>query len=148
MKDIHVNDLDIQRYTFDQQECEPQIIKHIQSCEECNERVELYLSLSSTIKNQPEPTLEYNLSQLVLDQLPSNKEVETNDSYLISIIILAIAGFFILTLFSFRETIIYLLDSTFAYQNYLIISIIVFVSIVLVLDLFRSFYQKINLLNS
>lgn len=146
MKDIHASDIDIQKFAFDREDCQPDIIKHILSCEECNERVQSYLALSSFIKDQAEPTLDYNLSHLVLGQLPSTKEAETSYPYLINFIMLAIVSCLALVLFLFRGTIGYLLSSTQAYQNYFIISIIAFISTALVLDQFRAFYQKVNLL--
>ena len=148
MKNRHPSDFDIQKFAFDQLECEPHIIQHIRSCEKCSKIVETYLSLSTIIKDQPEPTLDYNLSKLVLDQLPVHKEVKTSHTYLIYFINLTIIGLALLSVILFKETITHLVGNSLTYQNYLSVSIIVFISVVLVLDIFRVFNKKIELLNS
>ncbi len=148
MKTRHATDMEIQKFIFDQSECASHTIEHIRSCEECNESVKSYLSLSSIIKEQPEPTLEYNLSKLVLDQLPPIKEPETSHNYLINFIVISLGGLIFLSLFLFKETTIYLLDNRLIQQTYFIISIILFISSIVVFDLFKSFTKKVEFLNN
>lgn len=147
MKNIHVSDFDIQQFLFDPLDCEAQIIKHINSCEECKKRVDTYVLLSSSIKNQTEPELEYNLAQLVLDEIPSNKEIAHSDTYLNTIIILT-TSFVLLILVLFRETFVFLIYNTIAQQSYFVISIAFFISFILVYDIFKTFNTKLEILNS
>lgn len=146
MKNRHVNDFEIQQYTFEQEACEPAIIKHIQSCEACKKNVEAYLSLSTTLKEQPAPTLDYDLAALVLEQLPSPKVPESTNNYLINFMVLVSIGLAISTFYLFKDTLHYLLSDRLIQRNYFFLSVAVFISIVLIIDLFRSFNKKINML--
>ncbi len=148
MNTKHLNDFEIQKFTFDQSECEPEIIDHIQVCLACKKRVEAYFSLSSAIKNQPEPILEYNLSDLVLDQIPSTSKPEKSYNYIIYSLLTASIGLIISTLFLFSETLFDLFNNALNIQYSFIISITLFISFLLGFDLFRSFNKKINKLSS
>jgi len=149
MKNIHPTDIEIQRFLFDQLECEPQIIKHILSCEDCKRRAEIYESISSSIKNQPEPKLAYNLADVIFDQLPSStNKVSPSFDYLTNFILLTISGITILAFLLFGEILTLLVNDSLPYQNYFIVSIVGFISCALVTNSFRTFNKKMNRLNS
>lgn len=148
MKNLHATDLDIQKFTFDRIDCEPHLILHINACNECNEKVEAYLSLSNSIKDQPSPSLDYNLSNIILNQLPVNQELETSNGYLISFVLFSIVGLVIWSIYLCRDTFFYLLDNTLTQQSYLLVSIVIFITLFLVYDQLRSFKKKVKILNS
>jgi len=147
MKNIHANDSEIQKFLFDNRECESQIIKHIYSCEECKKRAKIYKLLSNSLTDQPEPKLEYDLSKLVLDQITLSKEIVSNSNYLRNFIILTTIGLILLAALLFRETLTYLVNDNLLHLNYFIISTVVFISFILGYDIFRSYNNKINMLN-
>ena len=147
MKNTHASDSDIQKFLFDQLECEPQIANHIISCAECKRRVEIYKSLANDIKHQPEPKLNFNLEDVILDQLTLTKEVSSSYNYLSYFIILVLTGFTLITVLLFKETIDLIVKDTFPNQNYFIISIVVFVFFNLALNAFMTHDKNINLLN-
>ncbi|MDY8137058.1 hypothetical protein [Aquimarina sp. 2201CG5-10] len=147
MKTIHVSDYDIQQFTFDLSECEAEVVKHINSCEICKRRVEEYQLLSNTIKSQPDPIFEFNLSDQVLEQLEISPEKESTYGYFIYVLIVLSIGVVTSCLFYFKEIFIDLFKSTAAISTYLIISVTVLISLVMVFDMFRSFNKKIDLLN-
>lgn len=149
MKTTHVSDYDIQKFTFDLSECDAGIIKHIHSCRECKKRAENYLSLSHTIKNQPEPILEFNLTELVLDKLPLSSKKESDYTYFIYFLIMISIGVVVSSLYYFKGVFIDLFSNTntTAISTSFMVSVALLIIVALSLDLVRSFNKKINMLN-
>jgi len=147
MKTTHVSDHDIQQFTFDLSECEADIIKHMHSCGACKERAESYLLLSNTIKDQPEPVLEFNLTELVLDQLPQSSNKESTYTYFIYFLIIASIGVVVTALYLLKDTLIHLFSNTTTISTSFIISVAMLITFALSLDLVRSFNKKTNMLN-
>jgi len=146
MKIKHLSDYDIQQFAFDSSECKQEVIKHMSSCETCKMRVESYSSLSYAIKNQPDPILEFNLSNTVLKQLETTTEEKPYYSYSIYFLIVLSIGVVISSLYYFKETFIDLFKSNSAISMSFIIIIIALISLVMILDMLRSFNKKINML--
>ena len=143
----HLSDHDIQQYTFDRLECNPKVREHITSCNICNMRVETYLSLSTSIKSQEDPIVEFNLSNQVLKQLKSTKEKTSIYSYVIYGLIILSIGVSVSSLYSFKETIIDLFRSIPAISLAFIISITILMSLVMIFDIQRAYTKQINRLN-
>ena len=148
MKNIHVSDLDIQRFAFDQNGCEPKMVEHIRTCEKCQQRVDTYLSLADIIKGQPKVTPDYDLANLVLGKLAPSKKTWTIYNYLIGFIVFLVVGVAILTIGLYQDTISYLLDNAFINQAYCFASAIIFITIILGIDLFKSFNRKLKIVNA
>src|SRR5512138_507586 len=92
----HLSDDEVQLYVDDKKQCGMEVIQHIHSCEICKARVETYLLLIKGIQQQPQPSFDFDLSELVLSQLPPQPVKTSNDRSLswifISIGISLIAG--------------------------------------------------------
>ncbi|MDC1162051.1 hypothetical protein OAT18_01275 [Tenacibaculum sp.] len=147
MKIKHVNDQDIQQFAFDLVACKIEVAKHIQSCKTCKMRVEEYQLLSNTIKNQPEPVVEFNLAELVLNQLPLTIKEQPIYSYFVYFLIALSIGLVTSSLYYFKEFFLELFSNITTIFIYLIISITALISFVQSLDILRSFNKKINILN-
>src|SRR4026208_1222113 len=70
----HLTDDEVQQYVVDRQHCEMKIAEHIHICGECKLKAEIYQSLVTGIKQQSQPNFNFDLSALVVQQLPSAKE--------------------------------------------------------------------------
>ena len=81
----HLSDDEVQQYAVDKLDCEKRIAEHIHLCEECRSKVEVYQLLITGIKQQPQPAFDFDLSKMVLQQLPSPKTTIANDKALILI---------------------------------------------------------------
>ena len=147
MKTIHVSDFTIQQFTFDPSECEAEILKHIHSCGTCKKRAESYLSLSNTIKEQPAPVLEFDLTTLVLDQLPTSLKKESAYNYFIYFLIAVSFGVVAVALYFFNESFIDLFSNTSAIPSYFMISVAMLILTALIIDNVKSFNKKINMLH-
>jgi len=79
----HLTDDEVQQYAVDKSNCEKRISEHIHLCEECRSKVEVYQLLISGIKQQSQPAFDFDLSKMILQQLPSPKTSIANDNALI-----------------------------------------------------------------
>ncbi len=147
MKNRHLTDLEIQEYAFDRSDCEASISEHIQACEVCTKRVGAYLFLATSLKDQQEPVLDYNLSALVIAQLPAEKSNQTSSDYLLPITVCFSISLMLLTLYLFKDALQNILSATLEPQRYFIMSTILFITMALVLDIISRFKKKMNLLD-
>ena len=75
----HLTDDEVQQYVVDKQHCEVEIVEHIHLCEMCRAKVEVYQLMIKGIKQQPQPAFDFDLSKMVLQQLPSPVTKVSND---------------------------------------------------------------------
>ena len=75
----HLTDDEVQQYAVDKQHCEVEIVEHIHFCEVCSAKVEVYQMMIKGIKQQPQPAFDFDLSKMVLQQLPSPVTKVSND---------------------------------------------------------------------
>jgi len=95
----------------------------------------------------PAPSFEFELEEMILDNLPVSKKRLTAINYLTYFLIISCLALVGLALYSFWETLINLFSYTSAIVNYFIISVAILISITLSFDMYRSFNQKVDLLN-
>src|SRR5678810_1233381 len=81
----HLTDDEVQQYAVNKSSCEKRMAEHIHLCEECRTKVEVYQLLITGIKQQPQPAFDFDLSKMVLQQLPSTKTTIANDKALVLI---------------------------------------------------------------
>ena len=79
----HLTDDELQQYAIDKPNCERRIAEHIHVCEECKSKVEVYQLLVTEIKLQPQPAFDFDLSELVLQELPSPASKISNNKLLV-----------------------------------------------------------------
>lgn len=147
MKNIHLNDYDIQQFAFDPSECKTDIIEHMSSCSLCKNRVDSYLALSKSIKNLPEPKLEFDVSNRVLRQLEATSAKQSILNYFIYFLTTLSIIIAISPLFYFREFFVDLFKSNSAISTSFIISIAFLISLIMTIDMIRSYNKKISMLN-
>lgn len=66
----HVNDTQIQQYLFDRSNCDVKVLAHINTCEQCMSIVHEYEHLSQSVKELPDPVLDFDLATSILEKLP------------------------------------------------------------------------------
>jgi len=79
----HLTDDEVQQIAVDKSNCEKRIAEHIHLCEECRSKVEVYQLLIAGIKQQPQPAFDFDLSKMVLQQLPSAVSKVSTDKLLV-----------------------------------------------------------------
>ena len=73
MKYLHLTDDEIQQYVLEKANGSDTIIEHIQECTHCKERAEEYSLLFRAIQQQEKPVFDFDLADLVLQQLPKSQ---------------------------------------------------------------------------
>ena len=133
----HLTDDEVQQYAVDKPNCEKRIAEHIHLCEECRSKVEVYQLLITGIRQQPQPAFNFNLSELVVQQLPSPK-VKTSDRLLLWVLLFI--GF------GFTGTIFYYFEGSFVYLFSGIATIFIYLMIItaltIITGLFIAMYKK------
>ena len=142
----HLTDDEVQQFVVDRQNCEVKIVGHIHSCEVCRIKVEVYQVLIKGIKQQPQPAFDFDLSKMVLQQLPSPKTTIANDKALVLIF-----GFMGI---AFLGGAIYLFQSYFDLFEgiktifiYLIVITAITVLIYLLIDMYKKYQKEMKVLD-
>ena len=142
----HLTDDEVQQYVVDKQHCEVKIVEHIHSCEVCRTKVEVYRLMIKGIKQQPQPAFDFDLSKMVLQQLPSPKTRIANDKALVLIF-----GFMGI---AFVGGAIYLFQSYFDLFEgiktifiYLIAITAITVLVYLLIDMYKKYQKEMKVLD-
>ncbi|RQO67482.1 hypothetical protein DBR43_23385 [Pedobacter sp. KBW06] len=69
----HLSESEIQQYVLDRKNTGSDILAHIHDCERCQTKAAAYNVLFKELKEIPKPAFDFDLSKLVLDQLPVRK---------------------------------------------------------------------------
>ena len=142
----HLTDDEVQQYVVDKQHCEVRIVEHIHSCELCSAKVEVYQLMIKGIKQQPQPAFDFDLSKMVLQQLPSLPSKVSNDKLLVWL--------FVCTGIVFMGGVLYFFQSHFdlfeglrAIFIYLITITALTVSAYLFTDMYKKYRQRMKILD-
>ncbi len=143
MKNEHINEKEIQQYVFGKDVCDINIIEHINHCQKCKAEVEIYELIFAAIKEEPNPVFEFDIANLVMQQLPE-KQNFSFDKYLIALL----SGGSIILL----SILIYLINKYFptlfngvsSIQFSLITVTILLISIFIYIDMKKNYKDKMN----
>jgi len=147
MKTNHLLESEIQQYSLDRLNCDLHIINHIQSCDSCKEKVEAYSVIFSTIKDQPEQSFDFDLTELVMQQLPHAKPKVIEDKtmiFILSFVTLLSIGFTVAFFWSWFAELITKITPMFIY---LVITCVVSLMLFIGFDLFSEYHKKLKILN-
>ena len=70
MRNVHLSEEDIQQFALAQQAGSSETAKHIQQCDSCRVKAEMYRALFADVDLLPQPAFGFDLTALVMDQLP------------------------------------------------------------------------------
>lgn len=144
---VHPNDNTIQQYVLDNSNQGTMIGEHIQSCEQCKTKVEVYKLLIEAIHHQEVSSFDFDLRELVLSQLPQKKTFYCPENifiyFLLSLAALLPGALFYL----FRKQLTGLFEGVSAMSILLIVTTVVTIFILLAIDLLKTYQQKITRVN-
>ena len=142
-----LTDDEVQQYVVDRPHCEVKIVEHIHVCEKCRSKVEVYQLLITGIRQQPQPAFNFNLSELVVQQLPSPK-VKTSDRLLLWVLLFIGIGFIGAIFYYFEGSFVYLFSGIAAIFIYLIIITALTVITGLFIAMYKKYDSEMKLLDS
>jgi len=93
MNQEHLSEELLQIYAMDKSGCSPAQLDHAVTCSVCQERAALYALLFKEVKGLPKPAFDFDLSELVLTQLPQSRngfQFNTTLFYVLAICAIAI----------------------------------------------------------
>jgi hypothetical protein len=135
----HLTEQEIQLYATEATACSSQIVEHTQACEYCKTQASIYQQLFTGIKESPRPVFEFDLANLVINNLPLAKkkyQFPNFPIYLLAIGALAMAGSW------FKHSLLNMFSGMFPMTIYLLVLSAVIILIFQGLDMYRK-YQKI-----
>ncbi len=143
MRTEHLSDDELQTMVLAQQNADAAILDHIQHCMACQQELAVYQSLITGIQEQPAPSFDFDLSNIVLQQLP---QVPAKTS-LVNIRPFLIVVLGLIPLYIFRYNFLHL--ATGISTAFLFISITICISILVfkAIKLYRKYDKQIEQLN-
>ncbi len=147
MNTQHLTEEEIQQYALDKSGGYNKAGEHIHSCGDCREKAETYRLLFQSIEQQPQPAFDFDLTELVMAQLPSPVPKDAKENlllYFFIIVAIAVAG---LGAYFFRGYVALLFRSIAPVLAYLFLTAFITLSIGLILDMYKNYKKKIQLLD-
>ena len=143
----HLLEVEIQHYAIDKVSCGTQITDHIHSCEACRLKSETYRIILTEIKEQPKPVFDFNLTDLVMNQLPQPKHIASFENivlYITTVVSILVTGFAIYFFSSFLSNAVIGITPI---VTYLVITTLVGLLIFLGIDMFANYKKQMKILN-
>jgi len=147
MKYLHLTDEQIQQYVLEKATCTDEIIEHIQACTHCKERVEEYNLLFRSIQQQEKPVFDFDLADLVLQQLPKPQSQPFSEMWS-SLLIIFISTLFCCVIgYLFGKNLVILFGGISPVFMGLIITTVISIFVFLYIDMNKSYHAKMKALN-
>ena len=147
MNTRHLTEEEIQQYALDNSGSYNKAGEHIHSCEECREKAETYRLLFNGIQQQQQPAFDFDLTELVMAQLPSAAPKPAKENLLIYFFIIAAITVTGLASYFFRGYVAMLFGSIAPVLVFLLITGFITLSILLILDMYKNYKKKIHVLD-
>ena len=147
MTNNHANDEELQQYVLQKAECAIDVITHIGSCALCKAKAKHYSLLFEEINQQEKPIFDFNLADLVIDQLPKAKRKTSYERSFFYIIISIPFVFGSVVFFLFETNLLSLFRSVTPILVGLIITTVAWLLIFLCIDMYRKYQAKMEALN-
>ena len=110
-------------------------------------KVEVYQSLITGIKQQPQPAFDFDLAEIVLEQLPAPKTKLSYDRMLIGVVAFICMTLTGTVLYYFRDYFTYLFDGLTTILVILIAVSAVTVLAGLYIDMYKKYRREMNVLD-
>jgi predicted cobalt transporter CbtA len=143
----HVTDQELQQYAMNKAGCAVGSTQHIESCEACRAAAGVYRQLFADIAQQPKPVFDFDVSALVLRELPvpAGKTVrERGFNYWLAGIVCFAIG---IPLYLFRKNIYFLFEGISGYAVYIIAGAALPVVLIRLWTMYRKYRQQMKALN-
>ena len=142
----HCTDEEVQQYAVAKQHVEKRVAEHIHVCEECRVKAEVYQLLITGIKQQPEPSFNFDLSGMVLPQLPLPKTKAANDKWLVWLLATIGMGFIGTTFYFFPDYFDFF-EGVQSILVYLIVITAITILAYLISDMYKKYRHEMNVLD-
>ena len=147
MKYLHLTDDQIQQYVLEKANCTDEITEHIEACTYCKERAEEYNLLFLGIQQQEKPVFDFDLADLVLQQLPKPQTNPSSERWA-SLLIIFISTLFVCVIgYLFGKNLVILFEGISPVFTGLIITTVISLFVFLCIDMNKNYHAKMKALN-
>ena len=150
MNNNHLTDIDIQTFVLQilqKADCDRKIIEHLAHCDDCRLKAEQYQILFEEIKQQEKPIFDFDLSDLVMAQMPQSKPKRLFENAFIYSTVFAAIFVMSLVFYYLRDTLLDMFTAITPILIYLIITTVITLSVFLCIDMYTKFQKRMNALN-
>ena len=144
---IHPSEKEIQQFAIDKSDCDTVAIVHIESCAKCLAEVSNYQLLFTGIGQQNKPAFDFDLSALVIPQLPSAKTPLSPDQFISGFLVFFISCFVGVPVVLFNKYILNMFSDISPFFIYAIIGSATVIVIYKTLSLYKKYQKQMQLLN-
>ena len=144
---IHPSEKEIQQFAIDKSDCNTAAVVHIESCAECMAEVSNYELLFTEIRQQNKPVFDFDLSALVIPQLPTAKSRLSPDQFISGFLIFFISCFVGVPLVLFNKYILNMFSDISPFFIYAIIGSATVIVIYKTLSMYKKYQKQMQLLN-
>lgn len=141
----HLSDTDLQEYALDNSHAETHIVMHLQACDVCKERVQLYQKLFSGIEAQPTSDFNFDLSRMVLSKIQS-KPIFSWAIFCVYVFTVTGIASIGIAFYLLKEYILNILYEDSSLVLYLILMPAVTILLFQLLEFYKTYKAKINAL--
>ena len=147
MNNSHPSESEIHEYVFEKSLAAPSVVAHIESCAFCLEEVKIYQFLISELKQQPAPTFDFNLSELVIPQLVNASPLLKTDRFIAGFLAFFISCFIGVPVVLFRQYILNMFSGIAPFFVYTIIGSALVILVYKTLEMYKKYRKQMQLLN-
>jgi hypothetical protein len=144
---IHPSEKEIQQFAINKFDCEPATILHIETCTDCMAEVSTYRLLFSEIRQQQKPEFDFDLSALVMPQLPKTKARVSPDQFISAFLVFFISCFVTIPVILFNKYIMNMFTDISPFFIYTIIGSATVIVIYKTLAMYRKYQKQMQLIN-
>ncbi|MEP6746891.1 MAG: hypothetical protein ABJB86_04145 [Bacteroidota bacterium] len=143
MSKEHLSEEDLQLVALNQQSSDAEMLQHVDTCVSCQEQIAAYKLLITGVREQPGAAFDFDLANVILQQLPQTTAKKTTRN----IRPFFIAAFVAIPLYLFRNNFLHL--ATGISSGFLLMSIIACTGIIVfkAISLYRMYERQIEKLN-
>ena len=143
----HLNDIEIQQYVLGKENCDTEMVEHMQHCTNCAAKAAQYTLVFDGIEQQEKPVFNFNLADLVVAQLPKPQPKVANKKwffyFIIFIVLFSVCAIFYL----FGNNLKNLFFGTTPILTGLIITTVAILLVFLSIDMYRKYQVQMDALN-
>ena len=143
----HLNDGEIQQYVLQKEECDIDIVKHVQNCKTCKIKAQEYNLLFEGIKQQEKSVFDFNLADSVMEQLPKSRYKVSNDKSFSYFIFFVSLFSLCIIFYLFRDSLLSLFKEIAPILVALIVTTVLCLFVILCIDMYRKYQTQIKTLN-
>lgn len=145
MSNSHLSEEEIQQYVLGQ--ANPESIKHIGSCPLCEIKVANYRSILSAMEQLAKPVFDFDVTSLVISQLPHPKSAITKGDQWVYLLVFAAIGSLIIPIYLYKGELVKMFNGVLPVALYLIALTAFFILAFQGFEIFRKYRKQMNAFN-